>query len=247
MTRVREREYEPNAAGVKFAIDESLKLINTAVPGVVVSYDRARRRATVRSAFPTVLKNGLRVPAPEISDVPVLFQQSRNVSMVFDLIPGDDVGLMFSQRGLEHWLDAYGSADPDVSRFFAYGDAFVLPGFGLHPGDEEPWAGAPKSDAPWIVQRNTESGGFISLTDKQDGTTVVTVSGDLVVTGEITGTGGTPGGGGTDATARAGVAANATRITALEGRVEVVVHTTQAAYDAAPSDDGKLHVLALST
>ena len=184
-SRVREREYEPNAAAVRYAIDESLKLINTVAPGVVTGFDRDRRSASVRSAFPTILKNGRRIPAPVISDVPVLFPQSRGVSMLFDLVAGDPVMLAFSQRGIEYWRDTYAEADPDVSRRFAYGDAFVLPGFGLHPGEEAPWAGRPRADAAWILQRNTENGGYISLSDQADGRTLVNIEGDLVVSGTI--------------------------------------------------------------
>lgn len=190
--RIREREYEPTAAGVKFAISESFKLVNTIAPGIVTEFDRDKRRAAVRSAFPTVLKNGLRIPSPEISDVPVLFPQSRGVSMLFDLDAGDPVMMAFSQRGLEHWLDTYEQAEPDVSRRFSYGDAFAIPGFGLHPGEESPWTGRPKSDAPFLIQRNTDSGGFISLSDNEDGTTVVHIEGNLVVSGGISAPAGEP-------------------------------------------------------
>ena len=179
--RTREREYGDDASALNFAIGERLKELNTIVPGVVVSYNRERRRADVKSSFTTVMTSGERIPPPLVIDVPVLFSQSRATSVLQDLEPGDPVLLAFSQRGLENWIDTYEPTDPDFSQMFAYGECIVLLGFGFSPGDTMPYQGAPKADAPFLIQRNTNPGGYLSLTDKPDGSSQFHIEGCLSI------------------------------------------------------------------
>ena len=126
----------------------------TAMPGEIVAYDAATRRADVRGALAVMVKNGrLEEPVdrPVISNVPVLFPASGFMDrmggflMSFPLKAGDSVLLLFSMRGLAQWKLTNGRlavADkapiPDVDSFLAERDAIAIPGFGPEMGHLPP-------------------------------------------------------------------------------------------------------------
>lgn len=73
------------------AVAAGRRVIMTALPGKVVEYDPATKRATIE---PTA-HNG--DPLPPIPDVPIKFPRGGGVRIIFHLNPGDQVTLQFYQ------------------------------------------------------------------------------------------------------------------------------------------------------
>ncbi|MDB5849785.1 MAG: Phage-related protein [Rhodoferax sp.] len=128
-------------SGVKNTVSTMLAEVHTAMPGVVVSYDAATRRATVLPSLSKQLADGRVLPAPQIVSVPVIFPTGSNgrAGITFPIVPGDGVMLHFSERSLEAWHDA-GGATPDDPRQFDLSDAVAVPG--LNHGGATPAAHA---------------------------------------------------------------------------------------------------------
>jgi hypothetical protein len=89
-------------------VEAALEEVNTGFPGIVQSYDRTTRLATVvpavkarrRDEADKVVDEAL----PPIVNVPVHFPGSRLWSFVWDVKPGEDCWLKFSKYSLEDWL-----------------------------------------------------------------------------------------------------------------------------------------------
>ena len=112
-------------------VEAALAEVNTAVPGVIVSYDPGSNRAVVRAALPKRLADDTVLAAPQIVSVPVVWPSAdvggRQAALTFPLKAGDGVLLHFSQRSLETWLSG-GSGAPDDPRMFDLTDAIATPG-----------------------------------------------------------------------------------------------------------------------
>ncbi len=147
-------------AAMQGMAEDAISNVNTAVPGVVVSYDAGSNRATVRASLPKRLADGQALPAPNIVSVPVVFPAAdvggTQAALTLPLKPGDGVLLHFSQRSLEGWLSGSGDA-PDDPRMFDLSDAIAVPGLN---------AGGVAGDASDVVLRH----GNASLRMKPDGT-----------------------------------------------------------------------------
>ena len=117
-------------------------LVHVSMPGVVVSYDRDSQTASVQPVLQArqVDEEGTSTAlklAP-LGGVPVLFPQGSGglYSITWDLLPGDPVLLVFSERSLDEWK-ATGSTDiapQDYRRF--------------DPSDAVAWAGLSSPAAP---------------------------------------------------------------------------------------------------
>jgi hypothetical protein len=70
--------------------------VHTAMPGIVKSYSATEQTATVQPAIQRVL-DGEHETLPPIPDVPVAWPAGGGFALVFPLVPGDTVWLMFSE------------------------------------------------------------------------------------------------------------------------------------------------------
>ncbi len=123
-------DYANASTALRFALRQALKSINTCLPGLVVSYDAATRRAKVQAALQMVGADGNPVDRPAVANVPVVFPSGGGFSLVFPLEAGDPVLLVYSQRGLRDFKKTHAMSQPGVESFFSYRDAIAIPGFG---------------------------------------------------------------------------------------------------------------------
>lgn len=116
------------------SIDAALRRGWFAVPGVVESFDGRALRARVRPALDRLVDGAAR-EQPAILDVPVMYPSGGGALVAFPLSAGDDVLLLFSQRGLTDWKARLSSGRararslPDRGVFLRMSDAVALPGF----------------------------------------------------------------------------------------------------------------------
>ncbi len=123
-------DYANASTSLRFALRQALKGINTCLPGLVVSYDAATRRAKVQAALQMVGADGNPVSRPVVANVQVVFPCGGRSAFTFPLEAGDSVLLVYSQRGLRDFKKTHAMSQPGVESFFSYRDAFAIPGFG---------------------------------------------------------------------------------------------------------------------
>ena len=103
--------------------------VHTAMPGVVTRYNAGARRAEIQPSFKRKMPNGEYVGFPIISDVPVLFFGTKRFTIHFPLEKGDEVLLLFSERGTDTWKTNGGAGiEESDPRRFDLQDCFAVPG-----------------------------------------------------------------------------------------------------------------------
>jgi hypothetical protein len=114
---------------MRAAVREALLSLNVCMPGVVESYNSATNTVSVRPALKRLYETDT-VPTalPIISMVPVVYPRGGAFKMKWNLLPGDSVTLIFSQRSIDIWKSQGGVVDPDDPRRFHLSDAIAIPG-----------------------------------------------------------------------------------------------------------------------
>jgi len=113
-------------AGDPVAIQELVKRlfleINTAIPGIVDSYNGSNQTASIKPAIRsiniTVDGSVQTIDLPVLILVPVWFPYSRGsgFSLTYPVQKGDDALIVFSQRGIDNWL-LHGNVQDPVGDF----------------------------------------------------------------------------------------------------------------------------------
>jgi len=148
------------AAVLDAATRRAIRRLHTAAPGVVESYDRTDRRATVRPVCRGRWEGedgAVRYPA--VTDVPVLFPSGGGFSFSWPLAAGDTGLLIFAERSIGEWLHQGGDdVTPSARRAYDLSDAVFIPGL-------ESFASATAgADAAMLIQ--SPGGGKVGLDDQ---------------------------------------------------------------------------------
>lgn len=114
------------------AIESRLLELHTAIPGKVVSYDKATQTAEV---LPVVLRaepkedgGNTLTRLPSIPNVPVQWPRGDGFAIHFKLKPGDHVLLVFSEAAIGHWRASGEMAPPGDLRRHSLGYPIAIPG-----------------------------------------------------------------------------------------------------------------------
>ena len=184
----REHPENDNLARVMARAAEAWALrLNTSMPGEIIRYDAATRRADVQPSIQVMTVDGTLIDAPEVLDVPVVFQMCSIFAMTYLPQPGDSVLLVFSQRGLAHWKETHGKSPPTHESLLSVQDAMCIPGFGPR-GVHEPDIRIVATEDELTVQRadaervRFHAGG---ITIESAGEITIT-GGDVIITGTTT-------------------------------------------------------------
>ena len=103
--------------------------LHTGMPGIVETYDSAKRRARVVPAINALMADGSFVARPPIVNVPVLWPSFGGITIeASELIAGTAYWLSFSERGLGLFKEALAVSDFPKERFFDAGDAVLHAG-----------------------------------------------------------------------------------------------------------------------
>lgn len=109
------------------ALAGAVKDIYTCVPGYIIAFDPSTQRAQVQIGIQRVQTDGTTFDPPPIVDVPVSFPGDRYV-LEFEIKPGCEGSIYFSQRCIDGWKQTGGVADNPVARFHHPQDAHFVPG-----------------------------------------------------------------------------------------------------------------------
>ncbi len=111
----------------RVAFAENMKSVYTCIPGHVLAFDPVKQRAQIQIGIQRSDIDGTTwVPAP-IVDVPVCFPGDDFV-VEYQIDPGCEGIVMFSQRCIDGWKQTGGTADNPVARFHNQQDAMFVPG-----------------------------------------------------------------------------------------------------------------------
>lgn len=111
----------------RVAFNENMKSVYTSIPGHVLAFDPKTQRAQIQIGIQRVDIDGTAwVPAP-IVDVPVAFPGDDFI-LEYQIDPGCEGIVMFSQRCIDGWKQTGGAADNPTARFHNQQDAMFVPG-----------------------------------------------------------------------------------------------------------------------
>lgn len=183
-------------AALKVALSGWQRSIETASPGIIVSYDAADNTATVQPAVRAVVlahDKATGKPSPQhtqlplLVKVPIVWPAGGGFTLTFPLKAGDEVLVVFGSRCIDAWWQSGGVQNQIEFRAHDLSDGFAIPGPRSVPSVigsiSSTGAELRADDGSCILAIN--SGGEITL--KAPG--AVRITGDLFVAGNITATG----------------------------------------------------------
>lgn len=169
---------------VKKTIKKEIAEIHTAIPGKIVSYDSSTGLATVLPTMKFKKPDGTMINYPQITGVPVLFQQGagQGVTMAFPVKAGDGCLIIVAEQSIDYWM--YGQ-ETETDLLFDLTNAICIPG--LFTKANKVVAEACEDNALILDAESTK----IKVSKKSVSITAptVTVSGNLQVSGNITANG----------------------------------------------------------
>ena len=110
--RDTDARYETPRQVIPFVNEQLLKQVHTSLPGVVVSYDAATRRARVQPAVDLLLTDGSTMQKPVILNVPVLWPATGGYFFHMPLEVGDPVMLLFNERDIARFKETLAVGPP---------------------------------------------------------------------------------------------------------------------------------------
>lgn len=119
---------------LKTVLEARLASVHVSLPGIVVSYDRAKQTADVQPAVnklvPSAEDEELDISKryPVIPAVPVCWPRGGGFFVAADLEPGDAVTLLFSEADYSGWRNSGTVSDPEDKRMHHLSHAIAIPG-----------------------------------------------------------------------------------------------------------------------
>lgn len=146
----------------KRAFRELMKTVCTSIPGHILAFDPATQSAQIQIGIVRIEVGGVeRTPSPLIT-VPVYFCGGSDFALEYEINPGDEGVIMFSQRCIDGWKTTGGVAQNPIMRFHDMSDAVFLPGIRSQPKV------LPSFQNNGIRLRNADASHYVWL--KNDGT-----------------------------------------------------------------------------
>lgn len=112
---------------------ELMKDVATSIPGHILAYDPKTQSAQVQIGIVRVDVNGVEFNPPPLIKVPVHFCGGSNFAIEYQIDPGDEGIIVFSQRCIDGWKTTGGIAKNPIARFHDLSDAAFLPGIRPFP------------------------------------------------------------------------------------------------------------------
>ena len=109
-------------------IEGRLKDLHTCMPWVIVAFDPATQTAQVQPAIQRIFTEKGAVNLPVCVDVPVQFPGGGDFFLTFPVAPGDECILWFSERAIDNWHMAGGTAPPAEYRLHDLSDGMAMVG-----------------------------------------------------------------------------------------------------------------------
>lgn len=156
------REINPVLADLGEVIAQRVfQEMRTATVGQVTAFRRAlggeAEYAKIQPGIRRTLADGTRIQMPEVDRVPILWPSAAGFSSGADLVVGDEVLCVVSDRAIDTWIQSGKVQNPPYGRLFDISDIVVLPGlmsYGQAPTVQRRpntwYLGDKDGSAPWI-------------------------------------------------------------------------------------------------
>ena len=169
---------------IKEGIDNRLKDLHTALPGIIKSFDASTQLASVQPCIKRVFKTRdagveFTTPAdlPLLINVPIQFPRGGGFSLTMPIKPEDECLLIFSERSIDFWHEKGGTQLPGARRFHDLSDAIALVGLSSKPNK------IPNYN-PDSMELKADDGS-VSVKWNADGTINVTANSEVIVTAPL--------------------------------------------------------------
>lgn len=117
---------------LKAAMEGHTAMMQTACPGLILSFDPAACTATVQPAITSTVRahdgTASFPPLPPLADVPVFFPAGGGYTLTFPVAAGDECLLVFAARCIDGWFEKGGVQQPLDPRTHSLSDAFAYVG-----------------------------------------------------------------------------------------------------------------------
>mgnify|MGYP001767638139 CR=1 FL=1 len=128
-----QRQYEEaatddEAAAVRAEVEASTLDLHTAMPGIVLSFDKNKQTAVVQPAVQKFFRGKGFVEIKQVMDVPVQFPRGGGFVLTFPVAAGDECLLVFSERAIDHWFETGRTSPPSDTRTHSLSDGFAIVG-----------------------------------------------------------------------------------------------------------------------
>ncbi|MGY2438550.1 Gp138 family membrane-puncturing spike protein [Pseudomonas sp. SDO52101_S400] len=132
----RERMNDP-IIGLSVALGGWQSKIQTAVPGIIQSFNADHMTCTVQPAISGLVRDETGAltgtDLPLLTDCPVQFPAGGGCTLTFPVKPGDECLVVFSSRCIDSWWQSGGVQAQADLRMHDLSDGFVLLGFRSQP------------------------------------------------------------------------------------------------------------------
>lgn len=117
---------------VKDSVKKGISGIHTAMPGEILAYDSTTGLATVQPVMKFKKPDGTTIDFPQITGVPVLFQQGaeQGATLAFPVQAGDGCLIIVGEQSLDYWM--YGQ-ETSTDLAFDMTNAMCIPGLFKKP------------------------------------------------------------------------------------------------------------------
>ena len=179
--RDKDLTYDTDREALRFVLDQIMKQVIPALPGIVRSYDPTSNRAQIQPAVDLMLTDGTSMPRALLNNIPVWWPAAGDWIIRGPLTEGDTVLLVFCGRDISGFKQTGAVGPLPTDRVLAEQDCIAIPG--LTPSH----ATAPVAADAVVIQNKN---GTVAVVINDTGIELigdVTVTGDLTVTGTASG------------------------------------------------------------
>jgi len=174
---------------IRTGIENKLKDLHTAMPGIIETFDPDTQLATVQPAIRRIFKSvddeSIETLTPTdlsiLINVPVVYPGGGGFHLTFPVTKGDECLLVFCERSYDRWYNFGGVQDPGARRFHALSDATAFVGLTSKPNS------IPDYDSDNVQLKKDDGSVAITLKDNGD-LTADCVNGTVTATGDLTAT-----------------------------------------------------------
>ena len=174
------------AQNIKLGIDNRLKELHTALPGIIQSFDPELQTVSVQPAIKRIFKSisedsqdTIPMELPILINVPILYPRGGGFSLTFPISVGDECLLLFSERSIDRWHIFGGTNEPGAKRFHSLSDAIAIVGLSSVPNK------IPNYDDQNVVLRKDDESAYVRIGVDSDidiyteSNLIATVTGDI--------------------------------------------------------------------
>lgn len=114
-------------------IENALKEVHTALPGIIASFDPATQTASVQPCIQRIFTENGPVNIPLCVDVPVHFPKAGGLCITIPVKQGDECTIFFYERAIDRWFQSGGIQEPSEYRMHDYSDGYAIVGVSSMP------------------------------------------------------------------------------------------------------------------